>query len=60
MKLNTNFARYVFSGILYPFVSNKLMLKNRKYPQKSMVTATRDLTDVPLEVLVYSVVVVGH
>jgi len=47
MKLNTKFARYVFSGILYSFVLNKLMLKNQKYPQKSMFTATRDLTDVP-------------
>jgi len=52
MKLNTNFARYVFNGVLYPFVSNKLMLKNQKYPQKSMFTATRELTEVPLEVLV--------
>jgi hypothetical protein len=60
MKLNTNFARYVFSGILYPFVSNKLKLKNWKYPQKLMFTATRELTDMPLEVLVYSVVVVGQ
>ena len=51
MKLNTNFVRYVFSGVLYPFVSNKLMLKNRKYPQKSMFTATREITGVPLEVL---------
>jgi len=46
--------------MLYPFVSNKIMLKNRKYPQKSMFTATRELTDVPLEVLVYSVVLVGQ
>jgi len=60
MKLNTNFARYVFSCVLYPLVTNKLMLKNRKYPQKSMFTATRELTDVPLEVLVYSVMVVGQ
>jgi len=36
------------------------MLKNWKYPQKSMFTATRELTDMPLEVLVYSVVVVGQ
>jgi len=35
------------------------MLKNRKYPQKLMFTATRELTDMPLEVLVYSVVVGG-
>jgi len=60
MKVYTNFARYVFSGVLYPFVSNKLMLKNRIYLQKSMFTATREFTDVPLEVLVYSVVVVGQ
>jgi len=60
MKLNTNFTQYVFSGILYPFVSNKLMLKTQKYPQKSMFTATKELTDVSLEVLVYSVVVVGQ
>ena len=60
MKLNTNFTRYVFSGVLYPFVSNKLMLKNQKYPQKSMFAATRELTDMLLEVLGYSVVVVGQ
>ena len=36
------------------------MLKNREYPQKLMFTATRELTDVLLEVLVYSVVVVGQ
>jgi hypothetical protein len=37
----------------------KLMLKNRRYPQKSMFTATELPPDVPLMVLGYSVWVVG-
>jgi len=41
-------------------VQTKLMLKNWRYQQKSMFTATGGHTDVPLVVLGYSVGVVGQ
>jgi len=41
-------------------VQTKLMFKNWRYPQKSMFTATKGHTDVPLVVLGYSVGVVGQ
>ena len=36
------------------------MLKNQRYPQKSMFTATDEPTEMPLVVLEYSVGVIGH
>jgi hypothetical protein len=41
-------------------VHAKLMLKNRRYPQKSTFTAAGRHTDVPLVVLGYSIGVVGQ
>jgi len=52
-------TRKVVSGVLYPYNSDKIMLKNRRYPQISTFTATGGPTDLPLVVLGYSLGVVG-
>jgi len=44
-------TREVVSGILYPYNLDKLTLKNWRYPQKSMFTATGGPTDIPLVVV---------
>jgi len=41
-------------------VQTKLMLKNQRYSEKTMFTATEGPTDMPLVVLRYSVRVVGQ
>jgi hypothetical protein len=47
-------TRKVVSGVLYPYNSDKINVKNWRYPEKSMFTATGGPTDVPLVVLGYS------
>jgi len=52
-------TRKVVGGILDPYNSTKLMLKNERQPQNSMFTATEGPTDMPYVVLGLSVGVVG-
>jgi hypothetical protein len=59
MKRTFFVAREIVSGILYPYNSNKLMLKFGDIHKKSMFTAIGGPTDMPRVVLGYSVGVVG-
>jgi hypothetical protein len=60
-EVKTNCWPERFSVMYYTHrFQTKLMLKNQKYAQKSMFTATVGPTDVPVVVLGYSVGVIGQ